>query len=154
MSKQAIPGPESTAGREFVHSRLIDAPRERVFRAFAEPEHLAKWWGPNGFTSTFHAFEFRPGGHWRFALHGPNGTDHPNESVFVAVVPTERVVFKHVSRPQFEMTISFAEHEGTTQVGWRQLFNSAFERDQIAKFALEANEQNLDRLEALLAQGD
>ncbi|HEU4650394.1 MAG TPA: SRPBCC domain-containing protein [Croceibacterium sp.] len=93
MSEQPIPGPEAAAEREFVHARLIDAPPERVFRAFAEPEHLAKWWGPNGFTSTFDTFELRPGGHWRFTLHGPDGTNYPNENVFREIVsarPLER----------------------------------------------------------------
>src|SRR4051812_27530583 len=87
----------STADREFVHSRLIDAPQERVFQAFADPARLARWWGPNGFTSTFEVFEFRAGGMWRFVMHGPDGTDYPNESVFVEVAACERVVFEHLS---------------------------------------------------------
>ncbi len=71
--------PASSTEREFVHSRLIDAPRERIFRALAEPDHLARWWGPNGFTSSFEIFEFRPGGAWRFVFRGPDGTQYPNE---------------------------------------------------------------------------
>jgi uncharacterized protein YndB with AHSA1/START domain len=57
VNNQSTNSAESTADREFVHSRLIDAPRERVFKAFAEPTHLARWWGPNGFTSTFLTFD-------------------------------------------------------------------------------------------------
>ena len=71
-----------TADREFVHSRLIEAPVERVYEAFAEPVRLARWWGPDGFTSTFEVFDLRPGGAWRFVMHGPDGNDYPNESVF------------------------------------------------------------------------
>jgi uncharacterized protein YndB with AHSA1/START domain len=56
------PLPALTFEREFVHSRLIDAPRERLFRAFAQPEHLAKWWGPDGFSNTFDTFDLRVGG--------------------------------------------------------------------------------------------
>lgn len=140
---------ESTADREFVHSRRIDAPRERVFRAFAEPEHLARWWGPKGFTSTFHTFELRPGGCWRFVMHGPDGTDHPNESVFREVVAPERVVFEHLSKGHhFLMTITFTAQGNQTLVGWRQVFDTAAHKERIAAVVSEANEQNLSRLAA------
>lgn len=138
---------ESTADREFVHSRVIDAPRERVFKAFAQPHHLARWWGPNGFTSTFQTFEFRPGGRWRFVMHGPDGTDHPNESVFVEVVAPERVVFEHLSEGHhFVMTITFTAQGSKTLVGWRQVFDTAAHKERVAAFVGEANEQNLTRL--------
>jgi uncharacterized protein YndB with AHSA1/START domain len=144
-------GDEAFADRELATSRLIDAPRERVFRAIGDPVHLAQWWGPAGFTNTFDAFDFRPGGAWRFVMHGPDGQQFPNESVFVEIVVPERVVIGHVSRPQFELTISLAERGGQTLVGWRQQFNSATECRRVAKYAIEANEQNLDRLAAVLA---
>lgn len=83
--------------RACVHERLIDAPRERVFRALADPVHLARWWGPNGFSSTFEQFEFRPGGHWRLVMHGPDGTDYPNDNRFSEIVVPERVVIEHPS---------------------------------------------------------
>jgi uncharacterized protein YndB with AHSA1/START domain len=147
MNNPSVPGSESTADREFVHSRVIDARRELVFRAFAEPEHLAKWWGPNGFTSTFHTFELRPGGHWRFVMHGPDGTDYPNESVFREVVAPERVVFEHLSEGHhFFMTITFTAQGNKTLVGWRQVFDTAAHKERIANFVSEANEQNLSRL--------
>jgi uncharacterized protein YndB with AHSA1/START domain len=147
MSTPPLPGSESSADRECVHSRLIDAPRERVFRALAEPEHLARWWGPDGFTSTFQAFELRPGGHWRFVLHGPDGTDYPNENIFREVVVPERVLIEHVSHDHhFYLTITFAEQGERTLVGWRQVFDTASHRDRVAPVVLEANEQNLSRL--------
>ena len=71
------------ADREVVSTRLIDAPRERVIAAFSDPEQLAKWWGPNGFTNTIKKFDFREGGDWHLTMHGPDGTDYRNESVFV-----------------------------------------------------------------------
>ena len=142
-------GSESTADREFVHSRLIDAPRDRVFRAFAEPRHLARWWGPSGFSSTFEVFEFRPGGTWRFVMHGPDGTSYPNESVFREIVAPERVVFEHISEAHhFFMTITFAAKGSQTLVGWRQVFDTAAHRQRIASVVENANEQNLDRLAA------
>jgi len=139
------------AQREFVTSRVIDAPRERVFRAFSDPAMLSQWWGPKGFRNTFQQFELKPGGVWRLVMHGPDGQDHANESVFVDVVEPERVVFEHMSGHHFVMTITFtSEGENSTRVGWRQVFDTAAERERIARFVIEANEQNLDRLAALV----
>ena len=138
----------STADREFVTSRLIDAPPERVFAAFTDPARLARWWGPKGFTNTFHEFDPRPGGAWRFVMHGPDGTDYPNESVFAEVVPARRIVFDHNSGHHFRMTITLDAQGGRTRVGWRQVFDTAAERERIAPIVIEANEQNLDRLAA------
>jgi uncharacterized protein YndB with AHSA1/START domain len=146
MIEKTVVGDGSTSDRELVTSRMLNAPRERVFEAFAEPTHLAQWWGPKGFTNTFHEFNLRPGGAWRFIMHGPDGVNYPNESIFVEVAPPERIVFKHVSAPQFEMTITFTKQGDTTVVGWRQVFNTAAECQRVARFAVEANEQNLDRL--------
>lgn len=141
--------PSPTADREFVHSRLIDAPPGRVFRAFSDPARLARWWGPNGFGSTFHEFDLRPGGAWRFVMHGPDGKDYPNENVFREVAPPERVVLEHLSQDHhFVMTITFADHGGKTLVGWHQVFDTAAERERIAAIVSDANEQNLDRLAA------
>lgn len=143
MNHAPIPAPD----REFVHSRLIQAPRDRVYRALATPEHLAKWWGPNGFASTFETFDFRPGGRWRFVLHGPDGTDYPNENVFREVVSGERVVVEHISEEHhFFLVITFADEQGGTRVGWRQVFDTAEHKEHVAAFVQPANEQNLDRL--------
>ena len=136
----------STADRELVTSRLIDAPRLRVFRAFSDPAQLAQWWGPDGFTNTFNEFDLRAGGAWRSVMHGPDGLSYPNQSAFIEVVAPERVVFEHVSAPRFETTLSFIEHGEQTLVGWRQRFATAAEWRRVARFAAEANEQNLDRL--------
>jgi uncharacterized protein YndB with AHSA1/START domain len=139
----------STVDREFVHSRLIAAPRATVFEAFADPAHLARWWGPTGFSSTFEVFEFHPGGRWRFVMHGPDGKDYPNESVFLEVVPRERVMLEHLSEGHhFLMTITFEAQGNGTLVRWRQVFDTADHRERIAPFVIPANEQNLDRLAA------
>lgn len=138
-----------TADREFVHTRLIDAPRERVFRALAEAQHLARWWGPKGFSSTFEIFDFRPGGVWRFVLRGPDGTDYPNENVFRDIVAPELAIVDHPSETHhFVLTITFKAVGDRTLVGWRQVFDTAEHRAQIAGVVSEANEQNLDRLAA------
>lgn len=155
MNSQPATDPAATADREFVHSRLIDAPPERVFRAFSDPAQLAHWWGPNGFSSTFHTFDLRPGGAWRFVMHGPDGKDYPNENVFREVVPPERVVVDHLSQDHhFVLTITFAAQGAQTLVGWRQVFDTAQERQRIAAFVTAANEQNLDRLAAVCQRPD
>jgi uncharacterized protein YndB with AHSA1/START domain len=142
-----------TTDPEIVTSRVLDAPRERVFEAFSDPARLARWWGPAGFSSTFHEFDLRPGGHWRFILHGPDGANYPNESVFVEVVKPERIVFDHLSDHWFRMTITLsARPAGQTLITWHMLFETAAERDRIQAIVVVANEQNLDRLEAELAR--
>ena len=145
---------ESTANREFLHSRHIDAPPEQVFRAFADPARLARWWGPEGFSSTFTTFEFRPNGRWIFVMHGPDGTDYPNENVLREIAPAERVVLEHLGGVHhFVLTITFASRGGGTEVGWRQVFDTAEHRDHIAPVVPKANEQNLDRLAAEVRRG-
>ncbi len=139
-------------GGEFVSTRVIDAPRELVFKAWTDPKHLAKWWGPKGFTNTFHEFDLRPGGVWRFVMHGPDGVDYQNKSVFVEIVKPERIVFNHVSGPQFQVAATFAEQGRKTRVTFRMLFDTVAECDKVKSFVPEANEENLDRLEAELAQ--
>jgi uncharacterized protein YndB with AHSA1/START domain len=84
-------------------------------------------------------------------MHGPDGTDFQNESTFVEVMPPERIVIKHINNPKFELTISLKEDNGKTRIGWRQVFNTTEERQRIAKYAVDANEQNLDQLEKELS---
>lgn len=142
----------NTADREIVTTRVLDAPRELVFKAWTDPDQLVQWWGPKGFTNTFHEFDMRPGGIWRFVMHGPNGVDYQNKSVFVEVVNPERIVFDHVSGPRFQVVATFAEQAGKTKLTFRMRFESAAECDKVKAFAVEGNEQNFDRLEAQLAK--
>jgi uncharacterized protein YndB with AHSA1/START domain len=141
-----------SAERQIVTTRVFDAPRERVFKAWSDPDHLALWWGPKGFTNTFQEFDIRPGGIWRFVMHGPNGVDYQNKSVFVEVVKPERIVFSHVSGPRFQVTATFEDLGGKTKVTFRMLFESVAECDKAKAYAVEANEQNFDRLEAQVAK--
>ncbi len=142
------------AEREFVHSRLIDAPTDRVFAAIADPVRLARWWGPDGFSSTFQVFDFQPGGAWRLVLHGPDGADHPNDNRFTDIVAPERIVVEHLSATHhFLLTITLAAEGAGTRVGWRQRFDTAAEKARIAAFVTPANEQNLDRLAAEVLRG-
>ena len=142
----------ATAGQEIVSTRLFAAPRERVFRAFSEPEQLAQWWGPKGFTNTIQEFDLRPGGHWRLVMQAPNGARFLNESDFLEVVRPERVAFEHLEPVhRFVMAMTFDEEAGGTRLTWRMRFESAAEHERVKGPVAAANEENFDRLEALLA---
>lgn len=144
---------EPVASREVVSVRRLNAPRERVFAAWTDPAQLARWWGPKGFRNTFHEFDPRPGGIWRFVMHAPNGIDFPNRSVFVEISRPERIVFEHLEPVhKFLATADFAEKDGKTEVVFRMVFETAEECARVKPFVAEANEQNFDRLEALLAE--
>ena len=144
--------PAGAEPEEIVSVRVIDAPREKVFKAFSDPTHLASWWGPSGFRNTFEDFDFRPGGIWRFTMHAADGTDYPNRSVFLDIQEPSRIVFEHESPHVFRMNISLRDEGGRTRLEWRMRFESAAERDRVAGVAVSANEQNFDRLEAELAR--
>src|SRR4030088_959855 len=92
---RGAPAQAATADREIVISRVIDAPRELVFEAFTEVRHLSRWWGPEGFTTTTRAFEFRVGGEWDFVMHGPDGTDYQEWISWTEIAPPERIALLH-----------------------------------------------------------
>jgi uncharacterized protein YndB with AHSA1/START domain len=152
MSPEEHRSAEPLSAREIVTTRVFDAPRERVFRAWADPEHLVRWWGRKGFTSTFQDFDLRPGGVWRFVMHGPDGVDYKNKSVFVEIVRPERIVFQYVSGPAFLVTVTFGEQAGKTKVTFQMLFETAAACEKVKGVAVAGNEQNFDRLEAELAR--
>lgn len=144
--------------REIVISRVLDAPRELVFKAWTTSEHVAQWWGPNGFTNTISEMDVRPGGIWQFVMHGPDGTDYKNQISYLEIVEPERLVYAHsgdeaVESGQFHVTVSFAEHGSKTKLTMRMLFDSAEERDRAEAFgAVRGGNQTLDRLEGFLAE--
>ncbi len=134
--------------REIVATRVFAAPRALVFTLWTDPRHIAQWWGPNGFTTTIDEMDVRPGGVWRFVMHGPDGVDYKNKIVYREVVAPDRLVYDHVSGPQFQVTVTFAEQGGKTTVTVRMLFESAADREKvIMQFgALEGLTQTLGRL--------
>ncbi len=143
-----------TSAREIVIARVFNAPRALVFKLWTDPEHLAHWWGPNGFTITNYEMDVRPGGVWRFVMHGPNGVDYQNRVVYREVVEPVRLVYSHVSGPQFEMTVTFDEDGDKTKLTARMLFESAALRDKTIKEfgAVEGLKQTLGRLGEHLAR--
>ena len=146
-----------TADREIVLTRVLAAPRELVFTVWTDPKHISQWWGPRGFTTTTHEMDARPGGIWRFLMHGPDGTDYPTKIVYTEVVKPERLVYAHgddngSDSREFHVTVTFTESAGQTVVTMRMLFATAEERNQTAAFgAIELGNQTLERLAEHLA---
>jgi uncharacterized protein YndB with AHSA1/START domain len=132
----------------FQASRDIPAPAEKVFSAFSDPERLARWWGPAGFTNTFDICEFKTGGRWVFVMHGPDGGNYPNESVFEEIEPPAKVIVRHVSKPTYSLTITLTPSANGTTVSWTQTFDDVDVARRIEHIVVPANEQNLDRLSA------
>jgi len=139
--------------REIITTRIFNYPREIIFNAWTEPEHLAKWWGPNGFTNTFNTFELKPGGVWDFIMHSPDGVDYQNTSVFKEIIKPELIVFNHLGPiHKFQVTTTFENLGAKTRVTFCMLHDTEAECEKVKPFAVEANEQNFDRLEVLLAK--
>jgi uncharacterized protein YndB with AHSA1/START domain len=143
-----------TSAREIVVTRIFDAPRALVFKLWTDPKHVAQWWGPNGFSITNYEMDVRPGGVWRFVMHGPDGRDYQNKVVYREVVEPERLVYSHVSGPQFEMTVTFDLDGDKTKLTARMQFESAALRDKTIKEfgAVEGLKQTLGRLSEHLAR--
>ena len=131
----------------FHHTRDIQASVEAVFQAISDPERLARWWGPDGFTNTIRRFEFTPGGHWDFTMHGPDGTSYPNQAMFTEIIPNASVVIQHDSQPHFLLSISLSASANGTLVSWLQEFEDSTIASQIRHIVEPANEQNLARWE-------
>ena len=144
-----------TADREIVTSRLLDAPRDLVFAAWTDPDHVVQWWGPHGFTTTNHEMSATPGGVWRFTMHGPDGRDYKNKIIFTEVVKPERLVYQHAGEDEhehvrFHVTVTFEAQGRKTLLTMRSLFATAKERNEVAtKYgAIEGAKQTLERLAA------
>lgn len=145
-----------TKDRELIISRTIDAPRDLVWRAFSEPEHLVHWWGPNGFTNTFHEFSFEENGVWRFMMHGPDGTDYPNKIIYREIKKPERIVYDHSGDGEaewkdhrFTSTITLEDLGSKTKVTLHMVIETAQELEKMKKFgAVEGGQQTLGRLDA------
>lgn len=150
----------STADREIIITRTFDAPRELVWNAWTDPKQVVKWWGPTGFSTTIEVMDVKPGGVWKHVMHGPDGTNYPNKSIFTEVVKPERIVYTHAGGKeggpgvQFTATWRFEELGNKTQVTIHQVFPSAEVREKIIKEfnAVEGGNQTLDRYSKQVSQ--
>jgi uncharacterized protein YndB with AHSA1/START domain len=147
----------STAEREIVIERVFDAPRELVWRAWTDPEHVKHWWGPKGFDNQSCASDLRVGGRFQLEMRAPDGNVYPCIGTFREIRKPERLVYDGEATeghpcgagipPHATVTVSFAEQDGQTRLTLHTRFASA-ERKQAAsdaRFVVSWNEA-LDRL--------
>lgn len=133
---------------EIVTTRVFNFPRQLVYRAWTESDHLKNWWGPNGFSNTFHIFDLKVGGRWSFTMHGPDKGNYNNECTFTVIREPELLVWDRQSKPIFQVEVLFdAITENKTKVIFKQKFATAEECNKLRKFVPEKNEENMDRLE-------
>jgi len=151
--------PERPSDREIVVSRIVAAPRELVWEVWTNPEHVAKWWGPRGFTTTIERMDLRPGGVWKHVMRGPDGTEYPGTSVFREVLKPKRIVLAHSGGKaggpgvQFVGTWTFeAVGPNQTRVTIRMEFKTPDDCETVIKVygAIEGGKQTLERLDGYL----
>ena len=144
--------------RAMVGMREFDAPRELVWTAWTDPKHLSQWWGPDGFTTTTRAFEFRVGGEWDFVMHGPDGTDYQEWITWREIVPPERIALLHGEARgdpnAFESVWTFAPDGAATRIEMRTVFPTKELRDEaVEKYhAIEGGQQTLSNLAAYVTE--
>ena len=142
---------ENTTNRSIQLRHTFKKPIEEIWDLWTRPEHLENWWGPDGFTSKIHHFDFEEEGEWKMTLHGPDGINFPNKSIFKEIIPLKKIVFEHFY-PHFMTTVIFELQGENTQIEWTMLFNTIELRDTIVKVhkADEGQKQNIEKLEKYL----
>ena len=142
----------NTADRELLITRLLQVPIELVWKVWTEPDHIKNWWGPNGFTNTITKMEMHAGGEWDLIMHGPDGTDYRNKSVFKEIIKHKKIVYQHLTGPKFLATIEFESRGKTTFLRWHMLFETREEFIQTVKTfkADDGLRQNIEKLSEYL----
>ncbi len=141
--------------REIIHTRLLDAPRAKVWRAWTDPVHVARWWGPDGFTNTVSSMDVRTGGTWQFIMHGPDGTDYPNFIKFDEIVKHKRITYAHQEKEEnnagdphcFNAEVIFEDLGDKTKVTLHSFFPTVEACEAVKKFgAVEGGQQTLGKM--------
>jgi uncharacterized protein YndB with AHSA1/START domain len=136
------------ANRSIRLTRLLNAPIEQVWEVWINPDHIKHWWGPNGFTNTITKMDLQPGGEWLLVMHGPDGTNYENKSVFTEVIKQKKIVYEHISGHFFIATIEFEAQNDTTVMHWEMLFETKEEYHRfVNEYKVgESLRQNIERL--------
>lgn len=141
----------TTPDSEIVSTRIFHATCEEMFRAWSEADLLKEWWGPAGFTNTFHEFDFRVGGRWKFTMHGPEKGNYENEAEFIKIEKPHLIAWKRHSKPLFQILATFERvSEAQTKLVFKMLFETEEECAKLRSFVPEKNEENFDKLEVVL----
>lgn len=138
-------------------TRVYDAPVALVWEAWTDPEQVAQWWGPRGFTLTTHSKDLRPGGHWTYTMHGPDGVDYPNKTIYFEVEPQRKLVYDHGGHddrpPLFRVTALFSESGGKTTLDMTMKLATPEAAEEMHQFIKKANGYSTwDRLAEYLAK--
>lgn len=137
--------------RQITSRRWFKFSPDQLWEAWSNPNLLKSWWGPKGFTNTFHQFDFQTGGKWEFTMHSPDGVDFLNHHVFVEIDPKKKLVFDHIEPVhKFRVTATLDQNGHQTFLTFKMTFDDVAECQRVKKFIEEANEQNFDRLEETL----
>jgi uncharacterized protein YndB with AHSA1/START domain len=137
--------------REMRITKILKAPIDLMWEVWTNPEHIVNWWGPKSFTTTIHQMNLEVGGGWLLTLHGEDGTNFPNRSIFKEIIPFKKIVYEHFN-PHFFTTVLFEPDGDETLIDWSLLFDTTEMRDIIVKAhkADEGQKQNLEKLEKYL----
>lgn len=138
--------------RELRTEKSFTVPVDLMWDVWTNPKHLANWWGPAGFTVTVHEMDVREEGEWRLTLHGPDGTNFANRSIFKQIIPHQKIVFEHFN-PHFFTTVIFDSNGKNTKIDWTLEFDTVELREIIVSVhkADEGQRQNLEKLEKYLS---
>lgn len=137
--------------------RLYEAPVKVVWDAWTDPKQVAKWWGPRGFTLTTHSKDLRVGGSWVYTMHGPDGTDYPNKTIYHVVEKYSRLAYDHGGNddrpPLFKVDVKFTELMGKTKMEMRMILPTPEAAEEIKKFIKKARgDSTWDRLAEYLGE--
>ncbi|TDE14414.1 SRPBCC domain-containing protein [Dyadobacter psychrotolerans] len=144
---------EKTETRELRTTQTFSAPIDLTWEVWTNSKHIANWWGPVGFTNTIHTMDFQEGGEWKLTMHGPDGQNFPNRSIFREIIPFKKIVFEHFN-PHFFTTVLFESTDKKTMIDWSLLFDTAELYEVIVKAhkADEGQKQNMEKLQRYLMQ--
>lgn len=142
---------EKNKSNEIRITRIYDAPVRAVWDAWTDPEQVAQWWGPRGFTLTTHSKDLRPGGGWVYTMHGPDGVDYPNKTLYLEVVRYSKLVYDHGGNddrpPMFRVTVLFSERKGKTKMEMSMTLPTPEAAEETRKFIKKAGgDSTWDRL--------
>lgn len=149
--------PVKNKSNELRLTRVYDAPVKAVWEAWTDDAQCAQWWGPRGFTLTTHSKDFRPGGHWSYTMHGPDGVDYQNKTIYLEIEPLVKMVYDHggndESKPLFRVTVEFSETDGKTRMDMCMTLPTPEAAEQTEKFIRKAGgHATWDRLAEYLSK--
>ncbi len=148
---------KKSKSNEIQITRVYDAPVKAVWDAWTDPAQAAQWWGPRGFTITTHSKDLRVGGSWHYTMHGPDGTDYPNKTLYYEVEKYSRLVYDHGGYddrpPLFRVTVNFAEKNGKTTMDMTMALATPEAAEETKKFIKKAGgNATWDRLAEYLSK--